>query len=79
MNIKELGILLLAFIITLVLIPYFKTTSENWQDYVLKPYNYVLSGRDPLYFYRKDRYRRPYRDGFKFYKSYPIPHMSEGA
>lgn len=49
---------------------------EKWQDYTLKPYNYILSGKDPLYFYRYDRYKRPYRDGFKFYQSYPIPHMT---
>jgi len=53
-----------------------KFTFETWQDYTLKPYNYILSGSDPLYFYRYDRYRRPYRDGFKFYQSYPIPHMT---
>lgn len=48
---------------------------EHWQDYMLKPYNYIFSGRDPLYFYRRDRYRRPYRHGFKFYQSYPRPHL----
>lgn len=48
---------------------------EGWQDYVLFPYNYVLTGRDPTYFYRRDRYRRPYRDGFRFYQSYPYPHL----
>lgn len=52
------------------------TLVENWQDYTLKPYYYIYSGRDPLYFYRYDRYRRPYRDGFLFYQSYPIPHMT---
>ena len=65
------------FIIVISILINLNLVKEHWQNYTLKPYNYVLSGRDPLYFYRKDRYRKPYRDGFKFYKSYPIPHMSE--
>lgn len=53
------------------------TTSytETWVDYKLKPYDYIYSGRDPLYYYRYDRYRKPYRDGYRFYQSYPIPHL----
>ncbi len=65
-------ILIIAFFLFLL---YDKEIFEGWQDYTLFPYNYILSGKDPLYFYRKDRYRRPYRDGFKFYQSYPVPHL----
>lgn len=68
-------ILLIILLLTIILMNS-KFGMETWQDYTLKPYNYVYSGNDPLHFYRKDRYRRPYRDGFKFYQSYPVPHMS---
>lgn len=66
----------LALLIIITIIMSSKFGIETWQDYTLKPYNYIFSGRDPLYFYRYDRYRRPYRDGFKFHQSYPVPHLS---
>ena len=76
-------LLLIIFIIILFFIYLYqyniltlRKITETWQDYTLNPYNYVLSGKDPLYFYRYDRFRRPYRDGFKFFQSYPTPHMS---
>jgi len=50
--------------------------NEGWQDYTMKPYGYVKSGTDPLYFYGHNRYRKPYRYPFKYYRSYPYPHMS---
>lgn len=67
-------IVLILFILLLGIVV--NTNIETWQDYTLKPYNYIFSGSDPLYFYRRDRYRRPYRDGFRFYQSYPVPHMT---
>ena len=69
-------IILAFFLLVITAFNYFKTL-ETWQDYIQKPYGYIFSGSDPLYFYRKDRYRRPYRDGFKFYQSYPIPHLTQ--
>lgn len=50
--------------------------SELFQDYKLFPYGEVYSGNDPLYFYNYNRYRKPYRWPFKYYSSYPYPHMS---
>ena len=47
---------------------------ENWVDYTLFPYGYVKSGSDPVNYYRRDRYRQPYRNGFKFIQSYPFTH-----
>ncbi len=47
---------------------------ENWVDYKLDPYGYVKSGDDPVHYYRRDRYRKPYRNGFKFVQSYPYYH-----
>ena len=69
-------IFLFVFLIIVIILLSTKFNIEKWQDYTLKPYNYIFSGRDPLYFYRRDRYRIPYRYGFKFYQSYPIPHMT---
>jgi len=49
---------------------------ETFQNYVLQPYGYVKTGADPMYFYNRNRYRKPYRWPFKFYSSYPYSHMS---
>lgn len=51
---------------------------EDWVDYIRAPYNEIESGTDPLQFYRRDRYRKPYRYPFTFYQSYPSPHMRYG-
>ena len=50
--------------------------NERWMNYVLKPYNYMLTGRDPPYYYRRDLYKKPYRYPYQFFKSYPFPHLS---
>jgi len=50
--------------------------SEFFQDYKMCPYGEVYSGNDPLYFYNYNRYRKPYRWPYKYYSSYPYPHMS---
>lgn len=50
--------------------------SEYFQDYKMCPYGEVYSGNDPLYFYNYNRYRKPYRWPYKYYSSYPYPHMS---
>lgn len=49
---------------------------EQFQTYILKPFNYVKTGAEPIYFYKRNRYRKPYRWPFKFYSSYPYPNMS---
>lgn len=51
---------------------------ENWQDYSLCPFGDVYSGSDPLYFYNYDKYRKPYRWPFRYYSSYPYPHLEPG-
>ena len=48
---------------------------ENFQMYTQKPFNYKLTGHDPLHFYRRDRYKKPFRHPYKFASSYPINHM----
>ena len=47
---------------------------ENWVDYVQLPYKYVKEGSDPIHYYRRDRFRKPYRYGTKFQQSYPYSH-----
>ena len=67
----------LLLIIILVVIAFLCIKNkEQFQNYVLQPYGYVKTGADPLYFYNRNRYRKPYRWPFKFYSSYPYSHMS---
>ena len=49
-------------------------TTEKWVDYKMLPYGSVREGTDPVHYYRRDRYRKPYRYGFKFAQSYPYNH-----
>lgn len=49
---------------------------ENWESYQQTPLNYIKSGSSPLGFYRRDRYRKPYRYPLKHYESSPYPNMS---
>ena len=49
---------------------------ENFETYSYGPYNYMDSGASPLTFYKYPVYRKPYMYPYKFYKSYPYPHMS---
>ena len=50
---------------------------EDWMNYPITPpyYRYIRNGVDPLRFFRKDRFRKPYRWPFTYYSSYPEPHM----
>lgn len=87
MNIINLGVKIYYLIIFIFIAIFFiclflkfiksdKTIKELWQDYKQLPYNYQLNGSDPLYFYRKDRFKKPYRYPYTFYKSYPTKHLS---
>ena len=49
---------------------------ENWESYMQTPLNYIESGSSPLQYYRRDRYRKPYRYPIKHYDSSPYPNMS---
>jgi len=55
------------------------TMEEKWQNYMEAPFDYMETGSNPLNFYRKDQYRKPYRWPFKFYQSYPLPAMQPYA
>lgn len=48
---------------------------ENFYVYTRQPYDEVDTGSDPLGFYRRDRYRKPYMWPRKFFTTYPFPHM----
>ncbi len=61
---------LILFLFLIIVYCLFTYTQENWTVYQQKPYNYYLSGSSPLGFYRRDRYRKPYRYPFKFNSSY---------
>ena len=67
--------ILIAFLIFVAFIV-FSQYSEHYATYTMRPYNYIKTGTDPLFFYRRDRFRKPYNYPIQFYKSYPTPHMS---
>ena len=51
---KYLPILIFAIIAYLCI-----QNKESFQNYVLQPYGYVKTGSDPMYFYNRNRYRKP--------------------
>lgn len=74
-------LILLLTAITVYLVVYLKVyhvvlNKENFQNYKMNPFGEVKTGNDPLYFYNYNRYRKPYRWPFRYYSSYPYPHMS---
>ena len=47
---------------------------ENWEVYRQKPYGFVKTGSAPLAFYKRPRFRKPYRYPFKINQGYPVNH-----
>lgn len=74
-NIKYITfyILIIIFIAICFLKP---SVLENWVIYKQLPYKHLKTASEPVNFYKQSRYRKPYRYPFKFYKSYPVPHLS---
>jgi len=71
------GILCVVVIILFFIIILNKDTiEENWQNYVREPYKWVSTGSNPLSFYERPCYRKPYRYPYKFYKTYPLNNVS---
>jgi len=50
-----------------------KSIKENFELYKRKPYDEWSSGLNV--YYNMPIYRKPYMYPFKFYSSYPFPHM----
>lgn len=66
-------------LLLIVLVAYSMSgVQEGWQNYVLSPFGEVRTGNDPLYFYNYNRYRRPLNWPYRFFSSYPYPHMEPG-
>ena len=71
-------IVLIIFVI-LWLIIYFANNYdlfEGWVPYSQEPYEYIKTGSSPLTFYMRNRYKKPYRYPYQYYKSYPVPNLS---
>jgi hypothetical protein len=51
-------------------------TNEPFDTYYRAPYNNIDTGTNPLVFYEYPTYREPYEYPYTFYKSYPVPHLS---
>ena len=66
---------IITILITYYFANYIDKIEEGWESYRIPPYNYVTTGADPIYYYRRDRYRKPYRWPFNFSSSYPYPHQ----
>jgi hypothetical protein len=75
---ENLGLLLPLLLLIIAVVGIGRGLTENWQDYQLCPYGDVKSGNDPLYFYNYNKYRRPYRWPFRYFSSYPYPHLEPG-
>lgn len=71
-------LLLFIIIFALICLSYLwrrPSMQEQWQNYMTSPFDFLDTGSNPLNFYRKDKYRKPYRWPFTFYQSYPLPSM----
>ena len=71
-------LLLFIIIFALICLSYLwrrPSMTEQWQNYMEAPFDFLETGSNPLNFYRKDKYREPYRWPFKFNQSYPLPSM----
>jgi hypothetical protein len=75
---KTIGLLIIIVLLIVLHMVRNKCASstEHWQSYIQNPLNYVYTGTSPLYFYRKDRYRKPYNYDQQIYQSYPYPHLT---
>jgi hypothetical protein len=77
MNTKTLLVLFSLALLILTIYSNYRS-EEGFQAYTQLPYGSVKTGADPIYVYRKDRYRKPYRYPFKFFSTYPYPHQEPG-
>ena len=76
MNTEIVTLLLLIIILGCICAEKKLKKVENWEMYRQKPYGYVKTGSDPLTFYERPRYRKPYRYPFTFDQEFPTPHKS---
>ena len=79
MNCILLTILIITLILSICILIFCYNRiqlQENWEAYKQSPLNYIQSGSSPLAFYRRNRYRKPYRYPLKHYDSSPYPNMS---
>ena len=76
MNTEIVTLLLLVIILGCICAEKKLKKVENWEMYRQKPYGYVKTGSDPLTFYERPRYRKPYRYPFTFDQEFPTPHKS---
>ena len=69
-------ILLLLAIIFIVLCKNEYKKQENWEVYKQLPYGFIKTGSEPMNYYIKRRYRKPYRFPFQIVKLNPLKHLS---
>lgn len=69
-------ICLVIIIILIFLFCYYKKYIEKYENYFRPPYNHIDNGSTPLTYYEYPTYREPYEYPYTFFKSYPVPHLS---
>ena len=70
-------LILIAIILISVAFPLY--LKENFVPYISNDgtiYKKWYTGSQPLNYYNYPIYRKPYRNGFKVYQSYPVPHYN---
>ena len=67
-------ILLIFAIIFIVLCK--NEAQENWEVYKQLPYGFIKTGSEPMNYYIRRRFRKPYRFPFQIIKLNPIKHLS---
>lgn len=69
------GVISVFILFSYVLVRLFQI-QENWEVYKQKPLGYVKTGSEPMNYYVRKRYRKPYRYPFQIVKENPIKHLS---
>jgi hypothetical protein len=67
-------VLLLFLLACFYLLVSLQNVQEGWQSYEIAPYDYVSTGADPLYYYNRPLFRKPYMWPQRYVSSYPYPH-----
>jgi len=69
-------LILLVLVAAVLAMTFGRKTLEGWQVYQQKPFQWMDTGADPMYYYPMKQFRLPYRWPLTFYQSYPYPHMA---
>ena len=66
--------ILIAIMVLIFILCFYQITIENWTIYQSLPYGNYYTAPEPLNFYNKPRYRKPYKFPACVNVGYPVPH-----